>query len=243
MASAVDELPLLDDAPTAGDDAIAALPVAVTAPPVAAMPLGGMSGLGGGWVSWLRDAASGGSGVGWPLAWAALGYVRRDGARGTKVVTSTVTASDTNSADLEADPDELGAELATPSTEPTLGVPTASRMSSAAVGASLGDLWSFLFGNGTAENPNGGILIGNGYSWTAETCTSGQVCAGGNGGLLGNGGNGYNGGNGGAAGWFGNGGNGGAGVDGASGGAGGTGGTGGLFIGNGGNGGGRGGRH
>ena len=73
----------------------------------------------------------------------------------------------------------------------------------------------------------------NGYSYTAETCTSG-ACDGGRGGLIGNSGDGFNGGNGGSAGWFGNGGDGGSGV---AGGAGGAGGRGGLFIGNGGNGG------
>ena len=91
-----------------------------------------------------------------------------------------------------------------------------------------------LVGNGTAEHPNGGILVGNGYSWTAATCTGSSSCAGGNGGIIGNGGNGYNGGDGGSAGWFGNGGHGG---DGVAGGSGGSGGAGGLFVGTGGNGG------
>jgi hypothetical protein len=91
-------------------------------------------------------------------------------------------------------------------------------------------------GNGTASNPNGGMLIGNGYSWTAATCPSGG-CDGGNGGLVGNGGDGYGSGNGGSAGWFGRGGNGGDGLTGFPGGAGGSGGTGGMLLGNGGNGG------
>lgn len=93
---------------------------------------------------------------------------------------------------------------------------------------------SLLIGNGTPEHPNGGILIGNGYSWTAATCHGTTACDGGHGGVIGSGGNGYNGGNGGSAGWFGNGGSGGAGVHG---GAGGAGGSGGLFVGNGGHGG------
>ena len=38
-------------------------------------------------------------------------------------------------------------------------MPTTASVGSS-VGAGLGDLWSFFFGNGTAENPNGGILIG-----------------------------------------------------------------------------------
>ena len=67
---------------------------------------------------------------------------------------------------------------------------------------------------------DGGILIGNGYSWTAQTCTSSAACTGGSGGLLGNGGGSYSSGNGGSAGWFGNGGAGGAGVSVPSGGSG-----------------------
>lgn len=95
-----------------------------------------------------------------------------------------------------------------------------------------GRIW--LFGNGTAEHPNGGILVGSGYSWSAESCFGATACAGGNAGMLGHGGNGFNGGSGGSAGFFGNGGNGGSGING---GAGGNGGNAGLFLGNGGNGG------
>ena len=61
-----------------------------------------------------------------------------------------------------------------------------------------------------AAHPNGGILMGNGYSWTSETCTGGLACNGGRSGLFGNGGNGFNGGNGGSAMLFGNGGKGGS---------------------------------
>ena len=90
-----------------------------------------------------------------------------------------------------------------------------------------------FFSNGTAAHPNAGLLGGDGYSWTAQTCS--QTCKGGQAGLLfGNGGNGFGGGNGGSAGLFGNGGNGGAAVDGGDGG---DGGRGGLLRGNGGNGG------
>lgn len=95
-----------------------------------------------------------------------------------------------------------------------------------------GSVLRFFAGNGTADNPNGGILIGNGYSWTVDSCTS--TCDGGRSGLVGSGGDGFGGGNGGSAGWFGNGGNGGAGLPGGIGGAGGSGG---LFLGSGGNGG------
>ena len=96
----------------------------------------------------------------------------------------------------------------------------------------------FFVGDGTADNPNAGILFGNGYSYTTYegACTSG-ACDGGNAGLIGNGGNGFQGGNGGSAGWFGNGGHGAAGVAGINSGAGGDGGAGGLLMGNGGNGG------
>ncbi|MCX2931150.1 hypothetical protein ORI20_12745 [Mycobacterium sp. CVI_P3] len=119
-----------------------------------------------------------------------------------------------------------------PASRPTARV--AGARSAAAVPAlpAPEEVVRYFVGNGTAAHPDGGILVGNGYSWTASSCTT--VCNGGNAGLLGNGGAGYNGGDGGNAGWIGNGGNGGAGVDG---GAGGTGGVGGLLAGSGGSGG------
>ncbi|WP_431240527.1 hypothetical protein ACQ86B_14275 [Mycolicibacterium aichiense] len=52
-----------------------------------------------------------------------------------------------------------------------------------------------LVDEGTAEHPNGGLLIGNGYSPDPATC--GNACNGGNGGrLVGDGGEGANGGRG-----------------------------------------------
>ncbi len=97
---------------------------------------------------------------------------------------------------------------------------------------------SIFVSDGTAAHPDAGLLVGNGYSWTAQTCNQGAACAGGRAGLLwGDGGNGYNGGNGGSAFLIGNGGAGGPGISGASGGAGGAGGHGGLLWGAGGAGG------
>ncbi|BBY60798.1 hypothetical protein [Mycolicibacterium sarraceniae] len=54
-------------------------------------------------------------------------------------------------------------------------------------------------GNGTAQHPDAGVLLGNGYSWIAETCPSGG-CTGGRGGVIGLGGNGGTGGPGGTEG-------------------------------------------
>lgn len=219
-----------------------AAPVISVAPPVAAAPSGAVQGLGGKLLSWLgfSDQAAGGSGgpgVGGPLGWALLGFARRDSARGTSQSAAGLAAPGTNlSAGAVADPALIpSAASVTPATtgSPSDG-PSAARVGSVA-GGDLDGVWSFFFGNGTADNPNGGILIGNGYSWTSSTCSG--SCNGGNGGLFGSGGDGYNGGNGGSAGWFGHGGSGGAGVNGVNGGAGGSGGTGGLFLGNGGNGG------
>ncbi|TXI38510.1 MAG: PE family protein, partial [Mycobacterium sp.] len=82
------------------------------------------------------------------------------------------------------------------------------------------DFIRIFIGDGTASNPNGGRLIGSGYSWTADTGAGVTACTGGNGGFIGNGGSGYNGGDGGA------GGNVGALSVWGSGGGGGTGGTG-----------------
>ncbi|WP_431234630.1 hypothetical protein ACQ856_08830 [Mycolicibacterium psychrotolerans] len=96
---------------------------------------------------------------------------------------------------------------------------------------------SFFVGDGTAAHPNAGIISGNGYTWTADTCASNTSCKGGNSGVFGNGGDGFNGGNGGSAGWFGNGGAGGTGLATINGGNGGNGGRGGLISGSGGAGG------
>ena len=104
----------------------------------------------------------------------------------------------------------------------------------AAAGWQPGSVLRFVIGNGTADNPNAGILLGNGFSYDYPTCSQGG-CNGGNGGMIGNGGDGFAGGHGGAAGWFGSGGKGGAAT--AVGGTGGRGGSGGLFIGDGGTGG------
>ena len=64
-------------------------------------------------------------------------------------------------------------------------------------------VYSIFVSNGTSGSPNAGLLVGNGYSYTAADtqCVGSTVCDGGRGGLLlGAGGNGYNGGNGGNAG-------------------------------------------
>lgn len=83
-----------------------------------------------------------------------------------------------------------------------------------------------LFGDGTADHPDAGLLGGNGWSFTAyEGACTAAPCTGGKAGLLwGNGGNGFAGGDGGSAGLFGNGGAGGNGVAGNAGGRGGNGG-------------------
>ena len=70
-----------------------------------------------------------------------------------------------------------------------------------------------LFGDGDAQHPDAGLLIGNGYSYGSVPGDCVGVCNGGNGGRLsGSGGAGFNGGNGGNAGLFGMGGDGGTGV-------------------------------
>ena len=111
--------------------------------------------------------------------------------------------------------DQLSAQPAPVS--PTAATSTIAKLS-ASPGNPIADLVRIFVGNGTADNPNGGLLYGDGFSYDAATCAS--VCDGGGAGLVGNGGNGYGGGNGGAAGWFGNGGDGGAGVAGGAGGRG-----------------------
>ena len=118
-------------------------------------------------------------------------------------------------------------------------VPVGAVVASASAAATVNPVADFVrvfIGSGTADNPNAGILLGDGYTFTQHegACLSGP-CRGGNGGMIGNGGDGYAGGDGGSAGWFGTGGNGGAAL--VAGGQGGNGGAGGLFSGAGGSGG------
>ena len=96
--------------------------------------------------------------------------------------------------------------------------------------AQPGPVVSFFISDGTPSHPNAGLLIGNGFTFTANTCAATARCDGGRAGLLlGNGGGGFNGGNGGQAGFFvGNGGAGGGGLK-YLGGSGGNGGSAGLF--------------
>ena len=153
-----------------------------------------------------------------PGVWAAAAYARRE-------------AGDEDGASETA-----GRTGVMPSGEPFVARAATSDETSvggSAASATADEFW--LFGNGTAEHPNAGMLFGDGFSWDASSCTGGGACNGGNAGLLGgDGGNGFNGGSGGSAGWFGNGGKGGLGVPGGNGG---KGGRGGLILGSGGNGG------
>ena len=142
---------------------------------------------------------------------------------------------------------ELIGSGSTAPTPPTLaaalstGAPVATLTSPA--NDPINALIRVFIGDGTADNPNAGLLIGNGWDGLPGTGQNG-----GSGGLLyGNGGDGGSGGvlgqaggDGGAAGLIGNGGAGGAGAPGAAGlpgGNGGAGGNGGLLFGNGGAGG------
>lgn len=116
-----------------------------------------------------------------------------------------------------------------------LGTAAVGRRTTALTEPTADQRASRLFGDGTAEHPDAGLLFGNGFSWDGSSCTGTAACHGGNAGLLGgSAGHGFNGGNGGAAGLFGRGGDGG---DGRPDGSGGNGGRGGLISGDGGDGG------
>jgi Tuberculosis necrotizing toxin len=120
----------------------------------------------------------------------------------------------------------------------TAAAPAARPPVAAVPNLSPGGIVAIFISNGTPGHPNAGLLIGDGFSFDASTCTgSATACNGGRAGLLlGNGGNGWNGGNGGTAGLIGDGGNGGAGASGVTAAKGGNGGNGGsaVLIGNGG---------
>ena len=86
-----------------------------------------------------------------------------------------------------------------------VGAPSASAAAVWQPGQILRAVYGIFVSNGTSGSLNAGLLVGNGYSYTAADtqCAGSFVCDGGRGGLLiGAGGNGYNGGNGGNAGLF-----------------------------------------
>ncbi|MDA0251550.1 MAG: hypothetical protein O3A42_11490, partial [Actinobacteria bacterium] len=130
---------------------------------------------------------------------------------------------------------ELGTipSTAKPAAATTSGESPAGSVVGTPIANPLQDFIRIFIGDGTAANPNAGLLIGTGYSWTAQTCNQGAACTGGKAGVLwGSGGSGFNGGNGGSAGLLGSGGAGGTGIAEVNGGAGGAGGRGGLLWGN-----------
>jgi hypothetical protein len=160
-----------------------------------------------------------------PIAWTALAASRRDLDAKASTATPAATVGTGEPATLKP----VAAPVVTPSAKADqVSAPTAN------AGWYPGKGLRFLVGNGTAADPNAGILIGNGYSYGTAAGDCSGTCNGGNAGLLGTAGNGYNGGTGGAAGLFGPGGNGGDGITAV---AGGTGGRGGLIFGDGGQGG------
>jgi CubicO group peptidase (beta-lactamase class C family) len=169
---------------------------------------------------WRGTSGSGDSPAATPLPWTALAAARRELGGASRAAAPV-------SRNQPAEPIEPVAVSTPTAAASAPGAPASWRP---------GSVLRVFVGNGTADNPNAGILLGNGYSYTTYggACTTG-ACDGGNGGLIGNGGDGFAGGNGGAAGWFGSGGKGGAAT--TAGGTGGRGGSGGLFVGDGGQGG------
>src|SRR5581483_6649891 len=166
-------------------------------------------------LSWLgldSPSTSNGPGapVGAPLMWAALAMVCREFGVSAGGQTGASTAA--------GDP---GATSLTVDASPVMPTLTARPLLAPAAPVvapppnPIADFIAIFISNGTAAHPSAGLLIGNGFSYDASTCTGGQACNGGSAGLFGNGGDGVNGGNGGGAGLFG--GNGGAGGAGAAG--------------------------
>jgi len=200
-----------------------ALPPAASVPvasaPAPAAEAGGVAGVSDDVLAWLAFGSGDGSGAG-PLAWTVAAASRREfGARSRTVVPSAQVSTGE-----PVDPVvSLIASVGSSSTAPVEGWYP-------------GAVLRFFVGDGTAANPNAGILFGSGFSWTASTCTNG-ACNGGNAGLIGDGGDGYAGGNGGSAMLIGHGGNGGVGSVFFNDGRGGDGGRAGVLWGNGGRGG------
>lgn len=127
----------------------------------AAMPRGALSTMGEDMSSWLGGGTDPLAPAAAPLAWAGLAVSRRKSA--------AVAAA----------------------ALPAAAVTTSQAIDPAATSSPItpgGDLLRYFIGDGTADNPDAGILYGNGYSYTVYegACTTG-ACDGGNGGLIGNG--------------------------------------------------------
>ena len=160
-----------------------------------------------------------------------FGYSRGVGRWGTSKMASAATAPANQPA---AAADSAGSGNAGPPVWAASAMASATPSGSVAASSApvVPDFIRFFIGDGTATNPDAGLLVGDGFSYDASTCVGTAACDGGRGGFLfGNGGSGWNGGSGGSAGLFGNGGNGRAGVPGVFAGFGGLGGRGGLLWG------------
>ena len=110
--------------------------------------------------------------------WAALAFARRE--FGTLVDGVIAAADSAQTGELVDSP--LAAVGLSPvtSASPFDGIPI--------IGPLIGIFWS----DGTADNPNAGLLFGNGFSYDASTCAGTTACNGGRGGLwFGSGGNGF----------------------------------------------------
>lgn len=173
-------------------------------------------------------------GIGSAIAATPVACADNAGPPGAGSAASTRSGSPGPSADRKAGTAKCPTSTAAASRSRVRATSVAGAKAFGAVNNPLSDLVRTFIGDGDADHPDGGILVGNGYSWTAATCADPSGCTGGNGRVIGNGGNGFAGGDGGDAGWFGHGGDGGAAL---AGGAGGSGGRGGLFLGDGGSGG------
>lgn len=127
----------------------------------------------------------------------------------TETASSTSTDPDSDSGAVSPETAALTADSSGAATPPAASADaSASKVSPTgkAVSSEPGPLISIFVSDGTLNNPNAGLLIGNGFSFDADTCPNGG-CDGGRAGLVyGNGGNGWGGGDGGSAGLIGNGG-------------------------------------
>ena len=141
-------------------------------------------------LSWFSAGGSDGAPAAAPLMWTAAALSRRELAGSPRTAAPAATVST--------------GEPATPATGSVSGVLSQTQAQSqpqaaAAIADPLTAFVRVFVGNGTKDNPNAGLLLGNGYSYSAPDCPSG-ACNGGNAGLLwGDGGSGVNGGRGGAA--------------------------------------------
>ena len=110
-------------------------------------------------LAWLGGGGTGDGPAAAPLAWSALAAARRE-LGGSALTVNPAAAVNTG--------EPVGPVAASVGGLGVGGLGIGAPGAAAIGGWQPGSILRFFIGNGTAANPNAGILLGNGYSYTAS---------------------------------------------------------------------------